>query len=54
MTAAVSWTHGLCLFVLLDMAMSLISVSRGNISGHAGFMTDVIIGADVIGLLGCG
>ena len=54
MTAAVSWTHGLCLFVLLDMAMAVISVRRGNICGHAGYITDAMIGASVIGLLGCG
>ena len=54
MTAAVSWTHGLGLFVLLDMAMTVISVRRGNICGHAGYMTDVMTGASVIGLLGCG
>ena len=54
MTAAVSWTHGLCLFVLPDMAMAAISVRRGNIFGHACYMTDAMIGASVIGLLGCG
>ena len=54
MTAAVSWIHGLCLFFLLDVAMAVISVRRGNIRGHAGYMTDAMIGASVIGLLGCG
>ena len=54
MTAAVSWTHGLCLFVLLDMTIAVISVRRGNICGNAGYMTDAMIGASVLGLLGCG
>ena len=54
MTATVSWIHSRCLFVLLHMAMAVISVKRGNICGHAGYITDAMIGASVIGLLGCG
>ena len=36
------------------MAMAVISVRRGNICGYAGYMTDAMIGASVIGLPGCG
>ena len=36
------------------MAMAVISVRRGNIRGHAGYMKGAMIGAIVIGLLGYG
>ena len=54
MTAPLSWVHSLSLFVLLYMAIAVISVRRGNICGHAGYITGAMIGASVIWLLGCG
>ena len=45
-----SWIHGLSLFTLFSMAMAIIAIRRGNVRGHAGFITGTMIGASIAGI----
>jgi uncharacterized membrane protein len=43
-----SWIHGLSIFTLIMLPLAVLFVRRGRISGHAGTMISLFIGALVI------
>ena len=45
-----SWIHGLSLWVLFCMIMSIWSIRRGNVRRHAAFMMGTLIGIAIAGL----
>ena len=44
-----SWLHGLTVWTLLCMLTAIISIRKGKVRTHAGFMTGTMIGAIIAG-----
>ena len=46
---AFSWLHGLTIWTLFCMCVAIVSIRRGRVRTHAGFMTGTMIGVIVAG-----